>query len=107
MATKTQAKATIDSAVVSIKADIDNTLPAGVNIRDGVINFGPLRWGLTLDAGGASATAESWITSITAALTTASRAFVVRRAGRREQDSAADGYRIETSLAIYTIVNTH
>lgn len=106
MPTKTQSKAAIDSVVVSIKADIDN-LPIGVNIKDGVINFAPPRWGITMDAGGSSSTAESWITTITGALTTAGRAFVVKRSGRRGDDSSGDPYRIETTLAIYTIVNTH
>jgi len=107
MASKTQAKAAIDSVVVSIKADIDNILPVGVNIKDGVINFSPPRWSIQMDAGGSSSTAESWITSITGALTTAGRIFVVKRAGRRSEDSTGDGYRIETILAVYTILNTH
>jgi hypothetical protein len=107
MASKTQAKAAIDAVVVSIKAEIDNILPVGVNIKDGVINFAPPRWSIQMDAGGSSSTAESWITSITSALTSASRAFVVKRAGRRADDSTGDGYRIETTLAIYTILNTH
>jgi hypothetical protein len=105
MPNKTQAKAAIDSVVTSIKADIDNVLPTGVNIKDGVINFAPPRWGITMDAVGSPSTAEAWITSITTALTSASRTFVVRRAGRRNDDSIGDGFRIETQLVVYTIIN--
>ena len=107
MANKTQAKAVIDSAVVLWKSDIDNILPTGVNIKDGSATFGPTRWTWILDAGGSSSTAESWITSITGALTTAARTFVVRRSGRRADDSTGDGHRIETQLAVYNIINTH
>lgn len=107
MATKTQAKAIIDAAVVLVKADIDNILPAGTNIIDGIINFAPTRWGFRLDAGGSSATAESLITSITAALASAGRTALVRRSGRRGDDPSGDPFRIETQLAVYSIVNTH
>jgi hypothetical protein len=107
MANKTQAKAVIDAAVVLWKNDIDNILPIGVNIKDGQATFGPTRWSWILDAGGSSTTAESLITSIVAALTTAGRASVVKRSGRRTDDSSGDGYRIETQLAVYTIINTH
>jgi len=106
VASKTQAKAAIDSVVTLIKVDIDNILPVGVNIIDGVINFAPMRWGLRLDAGGSNSTAEALVTAITANLTSASRTFIVRRSGRRADDSAGDGFRIETTLATYSIVNT-
>ena len=105
MANKTQAKAAIDSAVTAIKADIDDILPTGVNITDGRIDFAPTRWGFRLDAGGSPSTAESWITSITIALTAASRTFIIKRSGRRADDPTNDGFRIETQFAVYTIVN--
>lgn len=105
MANKTQSKAAIDSAAVAVKADIDNILPVGINIVDGRIDFNPTRWGFRLDAGGSPSTAESWITSITASLTSASRSFVVKRGGRRADDPTNEGFRIETVLAVYTIVN--
>lgn len=105
MANKVQAKAAVDSAATAIKSDIDNILPTGVNVTDGRIDFNPTRWGLRLDAGGSMSTAESWISSITTALTGASRTFTVRRSGRRADDATNDGFRIETQLAIYTIVN--
>jgi hypothetical protein len=107
MATKPQAKAAIDSAVVQIKNDIDNIFPAGINIKDGTLNFAPTRWSFILDAGGSNSTAESWITSITTALTGAGRTYLVKRSGRRADDSTGEGFRVETQLAVYTIVNTH
>lgn len=104
MPTKAQAKTAIDSAATQIKADIDNILPVGVNIKDGVINFGPIRWTLILDAGGNTTTAENLVTAITANLTGASRAFTINRAGRRVDDSTS-GIQIVTQLAVYTIIN--
>jgi len=87
MATKPQAKTAIDSAATQIKADIDTILPVGVNIRDGEISFGPIRYAVLLDAGNSLATAESWETSIKANLTAASRTFIVRGVrGRRGGD---------------------
>ena len=77
MPNKTQAKAAIDTASTAIKADIDNILPVGVDIRDGAINFGPVRYKILLNAGGVVATMNSWSTSIQTALTSAGRTFIV------------------------------
>jgi len=86
VATKPQAKTAIDSATVLIKADIDS-LPAGTNIQDGEINFGPIRYKILLNAGGSLAAAELLETAIRAFLATASRTFVVKGVrGRRGGD---------------------
>jgi len=68
MATKPQAKAAIDSTVVLVKADIDNVLPVGVNIRRGSISFGPMGWTLIVDAGGSPTVATDWANTIIANL---------------------------------------
>ena len=108
MATKPQAKAAIDNGVVAIKSDIDNILPAGVNIKDGSIHFGPTSWSFQLDAGGSLATATSWRDTIVTNLNIVGRAPKIRNnLGRRETDSVADSKYIiiETDLASYVIVN--
>jgi len=88
MATKAQAKTGIDNTVVDVKSDIDNILPVGVNIKDGSINFNPRLYNLTLDAGGISATAISWATSIMTALSNAGRVGVLSRKDRRGDDNS-------------------
>jgi hypothetical protein len=103
MANKVQAKAAIDSAATQIKADIDNILPAGVNIMDGLISFGPIRWELILDAGGSRATAETWLSSIVVNLTAAARPSTIRRL--RRGDDGSKEFSIFTTLATYTITN--
>ena len=105
MATKTGAKAAVDSAGTQIKADIDNILPVGVNIVDGIINFGPIKWTLIMDAGGSQITADSWATTIGTNLGSASRTFTTTRSGRRNDDSGGKFIRIESVLAIYLIRN--
>jgi len=104
MATKIQAKAAIDAVVTLIKNDIDNVLPVGVNIVDGRIAFAPNHWDIRMDAGGVQATADSWFTTIMAALTTAGRAPVGVRGGRRIGEGL-NNYTIKTTLANYQIVN--
>ena len=86
MATRAQAKAAIDAAVIDAKADID-ALPASTNIKDGGIAFGPTRYQLILDAGGVLATATSLQASIEAFLTAQSRPFVTSRLYRRAEDN--------------------
>jgi hypothetical protein len=104
MPTKNQAKAAVDSAVFDIKADIDGILPTGVNITDGGISFNPTKWRLHMNAGGVAATADSWLATIVTNLTTAGRASVVRRSGRRDEDVVAF-ISIDTALATYIIQN--
>ena len=105
MPTKVQAKTAIDNATTAIKADIDNTLPTGINIVDGGITFNPTKWGLKMDAGGNAATAESWATAITTNLAVASRTFTLRRFGRRSDDNHGRIIAIDTILANYIITN--
>src|SRR5689334_16664597 len=103
MANKTQAKAAIDGAVTSIKADIDNILPAGVNLIDGYLNFGPVRYGVIVDAGGSLATADSIRTSVKTNLTTAARAFT-EELMRRSSDGFKT-YRIAAGSLVVVIQN--
>lgn len=88
MATKAQAKAAIDSAAVDAKSDIDNILPAGVDISGGgcSISFGPTQYVIQLNAGGNSATATSWLTSIKTNLTNANRPWSEFKSDRRAGD---------------------
>ena len=51
MPTKIQAKAAVDAAAAAVKADIDNILPTGVDIRDGEVQFNPTTWQLKMNAG--------------------------------------------------------
>ena len=104
MPNKNQTKTAIDSAATAIKADIDNILPVGVNIIDGNINFAPLRWNIRLDAGGVSATADSWLASMVTALTNAGRTSVVTRFGRRLGETP-NSITIKTTIATYQITN--
>lgn len=104
MATKAQAKAAIDNAVTQIKADIDK-LPAGVNITDGNISFGPIKWVLLLNAGGLLVTATTLRDSILAFLTTDGRTYKVKNAVGRRFDDVERVIEIETDLCIYYIRN--
>src|SRR2546425_1973295 len=99
MSTKIQAKTAVDSAATAIKADIDNILPAAVNITDGNIAFAPTRWTIQMNAGD-QATALSWSSSIQTALTAASRSFTVETGlGRRQGDGGPKVISIFTTLA--------
>jgi hypothetical protein len=103
LANKTQAKAAIDAAVTSIKADIDNILPVGVDITDGSITFNPTRWGFKLNAT-TQAAADTLATSIETALTAAARPWTETRGGKRSDDGAVGKFtQIGTTLATYTI----
>ncbi len=102
MATKAQAKAAIDAAVVNIKADIDNILPVGVDITDGSISFNPTHWQFKLNATTQGA-ADTLATAIETALVTASRTFTETRDGRRANDPSGKSISISSTLAGYTI----
>jgi hypothetical protein len=105
MPTKVQAKTAIDNAGVAIKADIDNILPTGVNITNGQISFSPSAiWSISMDAAGVAATADAWLATIQTNLTAASRSFIVRRSGRRGEDTVKNII-ISTTLATYFINN--
>jgi len=103
MATKAQAKAAVDQAAADAKADID-LMPAGVNISDGAISFGPERYTIQLNAGGNAATASSWFNSIVTALTNAGRTPTVSLLQRRGTDSPKGYIITETKLTV-TITN--
>lgn len=103
MATKPQAKTAIDSAVVIAKAEID-ALPAGINIKDGAISFGPVHIDFLLDAGGSAATGESWLTEIKTYLDGLGRENFVFRAGRRGGE--VERYiTIKSTVTSYRIIN--
>jgi len=104
MPTKVQAKATIDQAATDSKNDIDNILPAGVNINDGAISFGPERYTIQLNAGGNAATALSWFNSIVTALTNAGRTPSISLLQRRGTDFPK-GYAITETKLTVTITN--
>lgn len=106
MATKTQAKAAIDAAVVVAKARIDNILPTGVNITNGQISFAPLTLSISMDAGGVPATADSWLTTISANLTTAGTTFTIKRSGRRNDDVVKNIIITANDAVVYFITNT-
>lgn len=105
MPNKTQAKAAIDTAATTVKADIDSILPVGITtITNGQISFAPLTWSISMDAGGSAATADSWATTITTNLTAASRTYALRRSGRRGDDTIKNII-IVTATATYFITN--
>lgn len=87
MATKPQAKAAVDSARTAINNAIDTYLPAGVDIIDGVIAFGPTRYHLTIRAVDATAL-QTLSTSVQTLLTNGSQAFVVELRRRGEEGRA-------------------
>jgi hypothetical protein len=106
MATKPQAKTAIDNAATAIKSDIDNTIPSGVNIVDGMITFSPTKWLITFTVAN-STEAETLITGITANLTATSRSYTIDRRRRAEADNAPPGQKsmtIITALANYRII---
>ncbi len=103
MPTKVQAKTAIDGAAVQVKADIDNILPASVNITDGEITFNPIHWILVLNAGRSIAAAETLATGIITNLTAASRPSTLTRF--RRTDDGVRIFTIETALASYRITN--
>jgi hypothetical protein len=102
MATKPQAKAAIDSAATAIKADIDNILPVGVNISDGKIDFGPMKWFLRLTAPDQTV-AEAWATTMETNLTVAGRPFKTRREGFYVDNEKENVITIASALAVYQI----
>ncbi len=105
MPTKTQAKTAIDNAAVGAKADIDNTLPVGVNIIDGRIDFNPTRYVFKMDAGNSLTTAQSWRDTILTNLDTQVRTHtVVQVLGRRVGDLDRVVV-VHTVLADYIIIN--
>ena len=105
MASKAQAKAIIDSAVTSIKSDIDNILPVGVDIRDGWISFAPTHWTFILNAGGNSGTANSWAATIASNLTTALRTNSTSTFRRTTDGEPEKAIVVTSALAVYRIVN--
>lgn len=108
MSTKVQAKAAIDAAVVLAKSDIDNILPATVNILDGSINFNPNKFTFLLDGGGTLAAANTLLNTIKTNLTAAARnPIVTGNQGRRGADPKAADKQIiiTTALVVYTIIN--
>lgn len=104
MPTKTQSKAALDSANTIAKADIDTTLPAGVNIKDGGLELNPIRLHMILDAGGTRAAAIALRDAILASLTTQAREYNVQSFLGRRSDDTGNVINIFTSLAVYTIV---
>jgi len=105
MANKTQTKAVIDAAVVTIKSRIDNILPVGVDITDGAINFGPTRWTMQLNAGGSQATADSLAASIQTGLTGIGVTSSLRKVGRRGDDPPGHVIEIVAATEVYRITN--
>lgn len=103
MATKPQAKTAIDNAATEIKAAID-ALPAGTNIKDGHISFGPTRATLILDAEGNEVAALTLYSDIQTILTNAGKTFILGRDGRRVDDSSKALIIVETKIT-YRIVN--
>ena len=104
MANKTAAKAAVDSAAAAIKADIDNILPTGVDIRDGEVQFNPTTWQLKMNAGNLT-NADSWLATIKTNLTTAGRTYTVDTWRRQVDGVTEKTYRIVTAQAMYFIVN--
>lgn len=105
MANRTQAKAAVDNGATQIKSDIDNILPAGVDITSGSVIFGPgaaISWFYNLNAT-TQATADTLATNIKTALASAARTFTETRTGRREGDGGGKSIMIVSALASYTI----
>lgn len=105
MANKTQAKAAVDAGATAIKADIDNILPVGVDIVDGVVTFSPTKWNMKLNATTQGA-ADTLATAIETALTGAARTWTEIRGGRRlspTEDGVPKFIRINSTLASYEI----
>jgi hypothetical protein len=103
MPTKTQAKTAIDNATTSVKSDIDNILPVGVNIKDGSLGFQPMQYNIVLDAGNSVATADSWRSTIKTNFTNAGRTFTETLL-RRESDGQKTYLIAEIKLTV-TILN--
>lgn len=104
MATKAQAKAAIDAAVVQIKNDMDITIPANANYKDGSVSFSPTRWNLVFSANNDETIAETLFNAIKANLNTQGRGFSHYKEGRRNSD-ATSSINISTILATYSIVD--
>lgn len=105
MANKTQAKAAIDAAATAIKNDIDNVLPVGVDITDGIVNFNPTTWQLKIN-GGTEANAVSVATAIATNLTSAGRTNRTVRVGRRVDDTQLKVITVNSQLAVYYVIYT-
>jgi len=100
MANKTQAKAAVTAAALEINNNIDTILPAGVNISDGHLSFGPTKWAIVMsvDTGGDADILEAAISTNLSAIGTI---FTVSKQRRRGQGARAteihvgnDSYRI-------------
>lgn len=108
MPTKVQAKTAVDNAAAAIKADIDTTLPVGVNIIDGRIDFNPTHWFIRVDAGGTLGGATTLRDFIVASLNSQSRNPIVNSGLGRRIDPQKDDIKviiITTTLATYLITN--
>lgn len=105
MPTKTQAKAAVDAAAVDAKSDIDNILPAGVNIKDGSIGFGPESYVIELDAGGSATTALTLLGAVQTNLTSAGRSFTTFRSDRRVDDGGKKVMGVKEAKLTVVIIN--
>lgn len=105
MPNKTQSKAAVTAAATAMNNDIDNTLPVGVNIKDGQISFGPTHLFLVLDAGGLLTTANTILDAIKANLVTQNRTFKVKYEIGRREDDVPKLIRVFTDLSDYIIQN--
>lgn len=81
MATRAEAKAAIAAASTATQNDIDVSLPAGVDIADGIINFNPRRVLYVLRTANLAA-AEVLFGTITTSLNSQGRAYTVQRLRR-------------------------
>lgn len=107
MPTKAQAKAAIDAAATSAKADIDSLPAIGGGIKDGSMSFGPSHFNIVLDAGGSLVTADSWRDSIKTFLAAQAREFTEDYLiGRRRNEGPGDKViRIESTATSFIIIN--
>lgn len=103
MANKTQAKAAVDAAATAIKADIDATLPTGVNIVDGRVDFNPTRWYFKLGPPD-KATADSWASTMMANLTAAGKFPTIRREGNYVNDEVENVITILAPPGVYQLM---
>lgn len=85
MANKNQAKAAVSAAATYFNNDIDVTLPVGVNIQDGRLDFAPTRGYIKMLAPDET-TAETWKNTIVANLVTEGRQHTVRKEGAYAED---------------------
>lgn len=102
MATRTQVKALIDSLATQVKTDIDNTLPAGVNIVGGDLTPSPAGWVITMDSGANINDAVTLVNTITTNLTNQSRTYSITY-NRRTADGTKN-IAVIASPAVYRII---